>query len=155
MKSKVLIITTLLSVCTISLAQTADTLIVRQLEEEGVQFSRNNAVTLLRSGQEKFDDMFTAIRQARSSVHLEYFNFRNDSIAHLLFDLLAEKVKEGVEVRALFDGFGNDAGFSPAEEDGLALDGGLEIDGGYLPEDAGLLFFGAGIDPLLRFYITV
>ncbi len=36
------------------------------------------------------------------------------------------------------DGFGNNAGFSPAEEDGLVLDGGLEIDGGYLPEDAGL-----------------
>ena len=116
LKSKVLIITTLLSVCTISLAQTADTLIVRQLEEEGVQFSRNNAVTLLQSGQEKFDDMFTAIRQARSSVHLEYFNFRNDSIAHLLFDLLAEKVKEGVEVRALFDGFGNDSNNKPLKK---------------------------------------
>lgn len=79
-------------------------------------FSRNNAVTLLQSGQEKFDDMFTAIRQARSSVHLEYFNFRNDSIAHLLFDLLAEKVKEGVEVRALFDGFGNDSNNKPLKK---------------------------------------
>lgn len=81
-----------------------------------MQFSRNNAVTLLQSGQEKFDDMFTAIRQARSSVHLEYFNFRNDSIAHLLFDLLAEKVKEGVEVRALFDGFGNDSNNKPLKK---------------------------------------
>lgn len=65
------------------------------------------------SGQEKFDDMFRAIRQARSSVHLEYFNFRNDSIASLLFDILADKVKEGVEVRALFDGFGNDSNNRP------------------------------------------
>ena len=81
-----------------------------------MRFSRNNAVTLLQSGQEKFDDMFTAIRQARSSVHLEYFNFRNDSIAHLLFDLLAEKVKEGVEVRALFDGFGNDSNNKPLKK---------------------------------------
>ena len=81
-----------------------------------MQFSRNNAVTLLQRGQEKFDDMFTAIRQARSSVHFEYFNFRNDSIAHLLFDLLAEKVKEGVEVRALFDGFGNDSNNKPLKK---------------------------------------
>lgn len=65
------------------------------------------------SGQEKFDDMFQAIRQARSSVHLEYFNFRNDSIASLLFRLLAQKAKEGVEVRALFDGFGNDSNNRP------------------------------------------
>ena len=94
-------------------AQTSDSLIVNQLEEEGVKFSHNNSVTLLMSGQEKFDDMFQAIRQARSSVHLEYFNFRNDSIASLLFDILAEKAKEGVEVRALFDGFGNDSNNQP------------------------------------------
>ena len=94
-------------------AQTSDSLIVGQLQREGIHFSRNNSVTLLMNGQEKFDDMFKAIRQARSSVHLEYFNFRNDSIASLLFDLLAEKVKDGVEVRALFDGFGNDSNNQP------------------------------------------
>ena len=77
-------------------AQTSDSLIVDKLEEEGVKFSDDNSVTLLMSGQEKFDDMFQAIRQARSSIHLGYFNFRNDSIASLLFDLLAEKAKEGV-----------------------------------------------------------
>lgn len=94
-------------------AQTSDSLIVGHLRREGVKFSHNNSVTLLMSGQEKFDDMFRAIRQARSSVHLEYFNFRNDSIASLLFDILAEKAKEGVEVRALFDGFGNDSNNQP------------------------------------------
>lgn len=93
-------------------AQTSDSLIVSQLREEGIKFS-NNSVTLLMNGQEKFDDMFAAIRQARSSVHLEYFNFRNDSIANLLFDILAEKVKEGVEVRALFDAFGNSSNNRP------------------------------------------
>ena len=96
-----------------SKAQTSDSLIVNRLRAEGVKFSHNNTVTLLMNGQEKFDDMFCAIRQARSSVHLEYFNFRNDSIASLLFDLLAEKAKEGVEVRALFDGFGNDSNNQP------------------------------------------
>lgn len=94
-------------------AQTSDSLIVNSLREKGISFSKNNSVTLLRSGQEKFDDMFRAIRQARSSVHLEYFNFRNDSIASLLFDILAEKVEQGVEVRALFDGFGNDSNNRP------------------------------------------
>ena len=94
-------------------AQTSDSLIVSQLKEEGIRFTNDNSVTLLMSGQEKFDDMFKAIRQARSSVHLEYFNFRNDSIASLLFDILAEKHKEGVEVRALFDAFGNDSNNKP------------------------------------------
>lgn len=94
-------------------AQTSDSLIVENLRDEGITFSHNNSVTLLMSGQEKFDDMFQPIRQARSSVHLEYFNFRNDSIASLLFRLLAQKAKEGVEVRALFDGFGNDSNNRP------------------------------------------
>lgn len=94
-------------------AQTSDSLIVENLRNEGITFSHNNSVTLLMSGQEKFDDMFQTIRQARSSVHLEYFNFRNDSIASLLFRLLAQKAKEGVEVRALFDGFGNDSNNRP------------------------------------------
>ena len=99
-----------------ALSQTSDTLIMRQLQSEGVTFSNDNSVVLLRNGQEKFDDLFTAIRQARSSVHLEYFNFRNDSIAGLLFDLLAEKAKEGVEVRALFDAFGNDSNNRPLKK---------------------------------------
>ena len=88
-------------------AQTSDSLIVKELRSEGVSFSKTNTVTLLLTGQEKFDDLFTAIKQAKSSIHLEYFNFRNDSIANQLFNLLADKVKEGVEVRALFDAFGN------------------------------------------------
>lgn len=94
-------------------AQTSDSLIVRTLKANGIRFSHDNSVTLLMSGQEKFDDMFKAIRQAKSSIHLEYFNFRNDSIASLLFDILREKRREGVEVRAMFDGFGNDSNNQP------------------------------------------
>ena len=90
-------------------AQTSDSLIVHQMEAEGVRFTQGNQVKLLMSGKDKFADMFEAIRQAKSSVHLEYFNFRNDSIASLLFDILREKRKEGVEIRAMFDGFGNDS----------------------------------------------
>lgn len=104
--------------CTLK-AQTSDSLIVSGLRDEGVIFSHNNSVVLLMSGQEKFDDMFKAIRQARSSIHLEYFNFRNDSIASLLFKLLAEKAAEGVEVRALFDGFGNDSNNRPLKKEHL------------------------------------
>ena len=77
-----------------SIGLTSDSLVLHFLEES-------------KSGREKFIDLFEAIRQAKHHVHLEYFNFRNDSIANALFALLAEKVKEGVEVRAMFDAFGN------------------------------------------------
>ena len=101
----------------ISAAQRADSLIVADLRREGITFTHDNSVTLLMSGQEKFDDMFQAIRDARQSIHLEYFNFRNDSIADTLFELLATKVKEGVEVRAVFDGFGNVSNSQPLKKD--------------------------------------
>ena len=92
----------------------SDSLLADRLRnEEGITFTHDNNVTLLMNGQKKFDDMFAAIRQARKSVHLAYFNFRNDSIAMLLFDILAEKVKDGVEVRALFDAFGNSSNNRP------------------------------------------
>ena len=100
-------------VCWPAHAETSDSLIVNTLRENNIRFTDNNSVTLLMSGQNKFDDMFHAIRQAKSSIHLEYFNFRNDSIAWLLFDLLREKHREGVEVRAMFDGFGNDSNNKP------------------------------------------
>ena len=85
----------------------SDQMVLNFLQESGIPITHGNKVKLLKSGREKFEDLFEAIRGAKHHIHLEYFNFRNDSIANALFDLLAEKVKEGVEVRALFDAFGN------------------------------------------------
>ena len=108
------------ALCVITLrAQSSDSAIVSILEQKDVVFTHNNSVVLLPSGKEKFDDMFKAISQARSSVHLEYFNFRNDSIASALFALLRQKAAEGVEVRALFDGFGNDSNNKPLRKEHL------------------------------------
>ncbi len=115
-KKRFIIANILLLICSLCSAQSSDSLIVNQLRGKGISFSHDNSVTLLMTGQEKFDDMFQAIRQAKKSVHLEYFNFRNDSIASLLFDLLGEKVKEGVKVRALYDGFGNASNNKPLQK---------------------------------------
>lgn len=85
----------------------SDSSMVAFLRSEGVTITEGNRVCLLKSGEEKFDDLFMAIRKARHYIHLEYFNFRNDSIAALLFAELDKKVQEGVKVRAMFDAFGN------------------------------------------------
>lgn len=70
-------------------------------------FTEGNRVKLLNNADAKFIDLLTCIDTARHSVHLEYFNFRNDSINKIMMTLLARKLKEGVEVRILFDDFGN------------------------------------------------
>ena len=94
---------------------------VEQLRSKGVTFSHNNSVTLLMTGQEKFDDLFKAVEQARSSIHLEYFNFRNDSINRELMTRLVRKAAEGVEVRAIFDGFGNSSNNQPMRKSDIRL----------------------------------
>lgn len=109
----------LLGVCISYSQQRSDSLTVESLEQMGVDFTHDNSVVLLTNGKEKFDDMLQAISQARYYVHLEYFNFRNDSIGNALFTLLAQKAREGVQVRALFDSFGNSSNNRPLQKHDL------------------------------------
>lgn len=83
------------------------------VEAEGAKFSDNNSVVFFSSGKDKFKDLFQAVREAKETIHMEYFNFRDDSIANTLFDSLAVKVKEGVKVRLLYDAFGNSSNDQP------------------------------------------
>ncbi|MCM1311685.1 MAG: cardiolipin synthase [Roseburia sp.] len=85
----------------------SDSVFARHLIDKGIELTDSNSVSLLKSGHDKFVDLFETVRNAKKFVHLEYFNFRNDSIANLLFEILAEKAKEGVEIRAMYDAFGN------------------------------------------------
>ena len=94
----------------------SDSTIIEYLKEYGIQTTTNNEVKILKSGHEKFIDLFEEIKKAKHHIHLEYFNFRNDSIANALFDLLAKKAEEGVEVRALFDSFGNSSNNKPLKK---------------------------------------
>ena len=85
----------------------SDSILINYLKEYKIETTTKNELKLLKSGEEKFIDLFTEIERARHHIHLEYFNFRNDSIANLLFEVLGRKASEGVKVRAIFDAFGN------------------------------------------------
>ena len=108
----------------------SDSTIIEYLKEYGIQTTTNNEVKILKSGHEKFIDLFEEIKKAKHHIHLEYFNFRNDSIANALFDLLAKKAEEGVEVRALFDSFGNSSNNKPLKKKHLKAirNKGIEIE---------------------------
>ena len=108
----------------------SDSTIIEYLKEFGIQTTTNKEIKILKSGHEKFIDLFEEINKAKHHIHLEYFNFRNDSIANALFDLLAKKVEEGVEVRALFDSFGNSSNNKPLKKKHLKAirNKGIEIE---------------------------
>lgn len=107
----------------------SDSTVVQMARAEGLSFSHDNSVVLLPTGVEKFTDLFQAVRQARHSIHLEYFNFRNDSISNELFSLLIERARAGVKVRIIFDGFGNSSNNRPLRKRHLEAfrEAGLEI----------------------------
>lgn len=85
----------------------SDSILINYLKEYEIDTTTKNELKLLKSGEEKFKDLFNEIEKAKHHIHLEYFNFRNDSIANLLFEVLGRKASEGVKVRAIFDAFGN------------------------------------------------
>ena len=95
----------------------SDSILIAYLQQEyNIIPTEHNNIKLLKSGEEKFIDLFQEIKKAKHHIHLEYFNFRNDSIANALFDLLGQKADEGVEIRALFDAFGNASNNHPLKK---------------------------------------
>lgn len=107
----------------------ADSIFAHFLKQRNIPLTQHNQLELLPSGREKFNSLFEAIKQAKHHIHMEYFNFRSDSIAKEMFTLLAEKAKEGVKVRTMFDAFGNFSNNRPLKKEHLKMlnERGIEI----------------------------
>ena len=90
-----------------SASERSDSAFAAYLRNEGIPYTQNNHVSVLNGAHMKFDSLLADIEKAEHHIHLEYFNFRNDSINKVVIGALAKKAKEGVKVRALFDAFGN------------------------------------------------
>ena len=94
---------------TISLAansQSADS-IFSSFDRAGFPCHRTDSVHIMSNGRDKFDDLVRHIAQAEKYVHVEYYKFWNDSIGNVVLEALAERAAQGVEVRLLYDAFGN------------------------------------------------
>ncbi len=67
----------------------------------------DNTARLLVNGEEKFPALFEAMEQARHHIHLEYYIWERGMLADRLLELLARKVREGVQVRVIYDDYGS------------------------------------------------
>lgn len=67
----------------------------------------NNDIKVYSKGIDKYSDLFKDIQNAKKFVHISYYIIRKDEYGKRLKNLLIEKVKEGVEVRLLFDHIGS------------------------------------------------
>ncbi|WP_459129172.1 cardiolipin synthase [Guggenheimella bovis] len=70
------------------------------------QLSTNNDVEIFTSGAEKFDRLFQDLEEAKETIHLEYFIFKNGFIFDRLKDILIRKARAGVKVRLIYDSVG-------------------------------------------------
>ena len=66
-----------------------------------------NKVEILNNGQETFDAMLEAIRQAREHIHMEFYRWESDQIGQVFRDALVLKAREGIKIRVIFDDVGS------------------------------------------------
>lgn len=70
--------------------------------------SQNNRVDVLLNGEEKFPAVMDALRTAKNHIHIEYYIFAADDVGNAIAEILVEKLKEGIEVRFIYDDLGCD-----------------------------------------------
>ncbi len=66
-----------------------------------------NRVRVLNNGKETFAEILHALRNAKSSIHIEYYIFENDRIGKKISKILMDKARAGVEVRFIYDDVGS------------------------------------------------
>jgi phosphatidylserine/phosphatidylglycerophosphate/cardiolipin synthase-like enzyme len=77
----------------------------------GAPLVSGNAARVLRDATENYPAWEAAIESARVSIHIEMYIFHFDQVGHRFVSLLAEKARQGVAVRVLYDWFG--CGWAP------------------------------------------
>lgn len=98
---------------------TSDVALMKYLGEKNIAITDSNSVEILNGGKIKFEHLLRDIAKAEHHIHLEYFNFRNDSINAVVIAALADAASRGVKVRALFDAFGNMSNNRPLKKEHL------------------------------------
>lgn len=97
----------------------SDVALMKYLAEKNIAVTDSNKVDILNGGVVKFEHLLEDISKARHHIHLEYFNFRNDSINAVVIEALAQAAERGVKVRAMFDAFGNMSNNRPLKKEHL------------------------------------
>lgn len=73
------------------------------------QISVGNTIDVLIDGENAFPVIIEALKNAKETIHLEYYIIRNDNIGNQIKDILIAKAQEGVKVRLIYDDFGSKA----------------------------------------------
>lgn len=81
-------------------------LVMYHLRTTGALLTDDNEIQFFVNGNDKFDSLKQDLKNAQSSIHIQYYIIKNDEVFQSIVEILKEKVKQGVEVRILFDAMG-------------------------------------------------
>jgi len=70
------------------------------------KMTHNNSFTFYPKAKYYFENLTLSIKNAKKSIYMEYYIFDDDEVGSPIYDLLLEKVKEGVEIKIIVDGAG-------------------------------------------------
>lgn len=70
-------------------------------------FTTNNDVDIYPECNGFFDSLLEELKNARQYINIQFYIFKDDEIGNKIIDILIDKVKEGVEVRLLYDEVGS------------------------------------------------
>lgn len=65
----------------------------------------SNRYELLVNGEEKFPEVLKSLELAENFIHMEYYDWENDTRGNQITDLLLKKVEEGLKVRVMYDAY--------------------------------------------------
>ena len=81
-------------------------LILYNLNEGEAVLTDNNDIRIFTDGREKFQALLSEMDHARNYIHVQYYIIKNDELWKEIEEVLVRKVRQGVEVRVLFDSMG-------------------------------------------------
>ncbi len=79
--------------------------LVRFIHNLGYENLSRNEYKLLVNGEEKFPEVLKILDTAKHFVHMEYYDWENDTRGNQIKDILLKKTREGVKVRIMYDDY--------------------------------------------------
>lgn len=80
---------------------------VKYLNKQGFKIYQNTKVDYYDLGEHFFDQFKKDLLTAKKFIFLEYFIIGDNGMWNEILDILRKKVKDGVEIRVMYDGFGS------------------------------------------------
>ena len=81
-------------------------LIIYNLKAGGGVLTGDNDIDIFTDGNELYDTVIGDLEKAKWFIHIQYYIIRDDILFERIREVLCRKIKEGVEVRILYDAMG-------------------------------------------------